>query len=374
MKIAFVVHEYNRHIGHARYVAELASRFKAEHEIHVFTSEWEEPDPEGIHFHYVPAWRWKTLTSVITSIIPSTFIIPRGFDIIHSQGLCGFRHDLSTVHCIQTQWLRSLGNQDKTKKFFTPIWKWIVAPLERLSLSSTFSKRVIVISRRVQEDLANDYGRSSGVDLIYHGVDLIRFNPLNKDLYRVEIRKQIGVDDCEKLALFVGNLQKGASIAIRSVARIPSLKLLLVSGSNNEREKKLVSQLGIEDRVIWQPLSREIEKYFASVDCLIYPTPYDAFGMVISEAMATGLPVITSKWAGASELIQHGDSGWLVEDPWNVDQITEGLAVVFKDTFLRNRMGNEARRAIETYTWDRCAAETIMVYKSVLQSKRNRLK
>ena len=47
--------------------------------------------------------------------------------------------------------------------------------------------------------------------------------------------------------------------------------------------------------------------------------------MVISEAMASGLPVITSRAAGAAELIDHGESGWLTADPWNVDQIAEGF-------------------------------------------------
>jgi UDP-glucose:(heptosyl)LPS alpha-1,3-glucosyltransferase len=370
LKIAFIVHEYNRHIGHARYVAELASRFRAEHEIHVFTSEWEEPDPEGIHFHYVPAWRWKTLTSVLTSILPSTFMVRGQFDIVHSQGLCGFRQDISTAHFIQSCWLDSLRKQGRSLGLATPIWRWVVAPLERLALGESLCRRVIAISRRVQADLSSQYGRTGGVSLIYHGVDLNRFCPLNSGKYRSIVRARIGIGEQEKVALFVGNLQKGAAAAIESLSKVSDVKLLLVTGSNSSKEKQLVSRLGLESRVYWQPLSRQVEQYFASADCFVFPTLYEPFGMVISEAMASGLPVITSKDAGASELIRHGESGWLVEKPWDSDAISHGLRAIFSEPGLSQKMGQRARVAIEPYTWDRCANETLDVYREVIREKK----
>ena len=55
LRIAFVVHDYNRHMGHSRYVAELASRFKRDHEVHVFANTFDEPDSVGITYHHVPA-------------------------------------------------------------------------------------------------------------------------------------------------------------------------------------------------------------------------------------------------------------------------------------------------------------------------------
>ena len=93
--------------------------------------------------------------------------------------------------------------------------------------------------------------------------------------------------------------------------------------------------------------------------------------MVISEAMASGLPVITSRAAGAAELIEHGESGWLTADPWDADQIAEGLRALADDPGLRQRMGAAARAAIEAYTWDRAAAQTMAVYhEAVAQADR----
>ena len=159
------MHQYNRHIGHARYVAELASIFKKDHEVHVFTSVWEEPDPNGIIFHKVPAWRWRTLTCVLTFILPATLMIGNKFDVVHAQGLCGFRHSVTTAHFIQSKWIKRLKNQGKSLGFSTWIWKWIVGSLENFALGPFCSKRVIAISQAVQRDLSFECSIKDNIDL-----------------------------------------------------------------------------------------------------------------------------------------------------------------------------------------------------------------
>lgn len=367
MRIAFIVHDYHRHGGHARYVAELASRFKKDHEVHVFASVWEEPDPDGITFHYVPAWRWKALTSVLTFILPATWMIGNKFDVVHAQGLCGFRHSVSTAHFIQTKWVKKLRSHGKSLGFSTWIWQWIVGPLENFALGPLCSKRVIAISQAVQRDLSFECSIKDNIDLIYHGTDLNKFQPGNVDLYRAEIRENLGIRGHSFCAIFVGNLQKGAAAAIRALVSAGAVNLMIVSGSDPTAEKALAVELGVENRLIWVPLSKNIERYFASADCFVFPTLYEPFGMVISEAMASGLPVITNREAGAAELIEHGVSGWLTEKPWDVDQIADGLNILANDPVLRKRMGDAARKAIEPYTWDRCAEETMAVYHKVVE-------
>ena len=369
MKIAFIVHQYNRHIGHARYVAELASRFKKDHEVHVFASFWEEPDPDGIIFHKVPAWRWRTLTCVLTFILPATLMIGSKFDVVHAQGLCGFRHSVATAHFIQSKWIKRLKNQGKSLGSSTWIWKWIIGPLENFALGPFCSKRVIAISQSVRRDLSCEYQIKDNVELIYHGTDFDKFQINNVELYRAGIREKLGIKESSFCALFVGNLQKGAAAAIRALISAESVYLMIVSGSDATAEKALAIELGVENRVTWVPLSKNIERYFASADCFVFPTLYEPFGMVISEAMASGLPVITNREAGAAELIEHGVTGWLTEKPWDADQIAEGMRALANDPLLRKRMGEAARKAIEPFTWDRCATETMAVYDQVVSGK-----
>ena len=102
----------------------------------------------------------------------------------------------------------------------------------------------------------------------------------------------------------------------------------------------------------------ELAEHIASADVFVFPTVYDPFGLVITEAMATGLPVITSAAAGAAELISPGTDGFVTAQPWDADAIAAHLAELRDSPSLRERVGAAARRRVEPLTWDRTAAET----------------
>src|SRR5262249_1644899 len=104
LRIAFVVHDYHRAGGHSRYVAALATRFKRAHDVHVFANPFEEPDPAGITFHRVPAWRANALTCVLSFTVPATLMTRGPFDIVHAQGFCGLRQNVVTAHICQGAW------------------------------------------------------------------------------------------------------------------------------------------------------------------------------------------------------------------------------------------------------------------------------
>jgi UDP-glucose:(heptosyl)LPS alpha-1,3-glucosyltransferase len=369
LRIAFVVHDYSRHVGHGRYVAELASRFKRDHDVHVFANTFEEPDPAGITYHHVPAWRASTLTSILSFVLPATALVQGGFDVVHAQGLCGLRHDVATAHCCQPGWYGALKRAQGGLTWRQSLSRALITPLEHLALSKPSTRRVIAISELIRRDLAVFFGRADGVRVIYHGVDSQVFHPRNRAAYRERLRSDLGVAPGHCLALFVGNLQKGAAAAIRAAARVPAVRLVLVSGSNGDADRAVARAEGAADRVVFHPFSRHIERFFAAADLFIFPTIYESYGMVISEAMASGLPVITSRAAGAAELIDHGENGWLTDDAWEPDQITAGLRALAADPGLRQRMGAAARSKIEAYTWDRAAEQTMTVYHEVFAER-----
>lgn len=350
-------------------MAELASRFSREHEVHVFANKWEKSNGDNIVFHWVPAITWRELTKVLSFIVPATFMAPKGFDIIHSQGLCGVRHDLTTTHFIQTAWINELRRRGSNLGFATFLWEKIVAPLEKYALGPSCSRAVIGISKSVISDLNTEYGIKDNIHLIYHGVDLQKFHPSGKIKFRSDVRQSLNISSSEFMALFVGNLKKGASAAIRAISLVPGAKLVLVSGSNNSDEKKVAAEQKVEDRVLWISKSREVEKYFAAADCFVFPTVYEPFGMVISEAMASGIPVITSRSAGAAELIEDGVSGWLVDEPWDFNFIANKMNELKNKPEYCEAMGNNARKAVEKYSWDLCATETMKLYQSIISGR-----
>lgn len=361
MKIAFVVHDYDRHGGHSRYVYELATRFARSHEVHVFANRVETERDPAIRFHHVPAWRRNALTTVLTFILPATLLV-RGFDVVHAQGLCGLRQDVITAHMCLDRWFEEQRKFEGRLSLKQRIFKALVVPLERRAFSARRSREAIAVSPAVGRDLAASYGRAERVSVIPHGVALEVFHPKNRATLRSAARTEIGARGDEVVALYVGDLQKGAAAALRAVARVAGVRLALVSWSGSAQHAALAEKLGIRDRVVFVPGSSQVERFYAAADVFLYPTLYDTFGMVIAEAMASALPVVTTATAGASELIVNGEEGLVVRSPRDEEALAGALEKLARDGGLRVRLGEAARRKIEPSTWDEVARRTLEVY------------
>jgi UDP-glucose:(heptosyl)LPS alpha-1,3-glucosyltransferase len=370
LRIAYVVHEYNRHKGHSRYVAELAERFAGRgHEVHVFAAAVDEPRPPGILFHHVPAWRRKALTTILSFMLPATVLVRGRFDVIHAQGLCGLRQHVTTAHeCVAARLAASRRLHGRLSRG-QRLARAVVVPLERLTFRPALSPHVIAISEANRRDLAHYYRRTENVTVIPHGVDLNCFHPDQRAAHREPVRRELGLADDQVVALYVGDLKKGAEPAIQAVARIPAVHLVVVSPSAPGWWEELARQLGVGPRVHFCPETREVQRYYAAADVFVFPTFFEPFGLVITEAMAVGLPVITSASAGAAALIDHGRDGWLLADPWDVSEVAAALARLVGDVGLRDRMGAAARRTAEKYSWDRVADATMAVYRRLLRSR-----
>ena len=135
LKIAFVVHDYHRAGGHSRYVAELATRFCREHEVHVFANRIADDGTPGIHFHKVPAWRGNALTTVLSFALPATLQVGAGFDIVHSQGFCGFLGNVFTAHMCNAAWYRALRNSQEGATLRESVFSTVASASGILDLS-----------------------------------------------------------------------------------------------------------------------------------------------------------------------------------------------------------------------------------------------
>ena len=372
LRIALVVHDYHRHGGHSRYAVELATRFRRDHEVHVFTNRVDDPDTAGITFHHVRAWRGSALGTILSFAGPATAAVrPGRFDVVHAQGFCGFRHDVVTAHACHAAWFAAFDRAGVRLPRRRRVFQAVVPWLERRAVADPPARRVIAVSHRIRADLAEYYGRSDGVDVVYHGVDTVAFHPDHRGRDRAPVRADLGLRGRDFVALFVGDLQKGAAAAVRAVARVPGVTLLVVSGSDPAPDRAVAAAEGVSDRVVFHPHARDVARFYAAADAFVFPTMYDSYGMVISEAMAAGLPVITSRMAGAAELIDAGVDGLLTDDPWDVLGIAAHLTALRDAAGLRNRLGAAARRKIEPYTWNRTAAETMAVYRGVVARRRS---
>jgi UDP-glucose:(heptosyl)LPS alpha-1,3-glucosyltransferase len=373
MKIAFVVHDYRRREGHSRYVVELATRFAREHEVHVFANEVEAEENSPIHFHRISAWRPNALSSILSFAIFASFQVRGQFDIIHNQGLCGVRGNVFTAHICNAAWHRSLRRAVGALSFREWLSGTTLSMLEHTFYRFAGRRQIIAVSRRIANDLTRFYGCRAPISVVYHGVDLSAFTPAHKNPLRAPARASLGLAENDMAFLFVGDMRKGGrqsiqALAHRALAKLATAKLVFVSRSPDAPYRALASELGLQDRVIFAGTSREVEKYYAACDALVLPTHYDSFAMVVTEAMASALPVIVSREAGAAELIQHGTNGLVLNDFENVDELAELMRSLETDRAWGRRLGDAARLTAENYSWDAVAGQTMEIYRQVAKT------
>ena len=124
----------------------------------------------------------------------------------------------------------------------------------------------------------------------------------------------------------------------------------------------------IDKNIIFVDYASETEKYYAASDIFALPTFFDPFANVTLEAMASGIPVITTRKNGASEIIEDGKDGFVINSPLEIDAIAEKIRALLNSK-MRNEMGNMAREKSKGFTWERMAEETLKVYDEISASK-----
>lgn len=361
LRIAFVVHDYNRVLGHSRYVVELAERFAADHDVHVFANRFERL-PATIVGHRVPAVRRSALLSIFSFYVPASLMVRGRFDIVHAQGFAVHAPDIVTAHISNARWLEGRrlleGAQLSWKE---RMFGALVIPAERRSLRDP-GATVIALSSALRHDLSSTYGRDGETVVIPHGVDHRQFHPGVRTLFRDTVRRELRVDDSTVLFLYVGDLRKGFAPAIRALASVRNAHLLGISRTRPGEYEALAAERGIHRRVSVLSATDGIERYYAAADVLVLPTPYDAFGMVITEALACGLPVITTTKAGASELLTDGTEGVLLRSATDIAGLAAAMRRLADSPGTRARMSAAAASLMREHTWDRVAERTLAVY------------
>lgn len=361
LRIAFVVHDYNRVLGHSRYVAELAERFAGRHEVHVFANRIEGL-PCGIVGHRVPAARFSALSTILTFVLPASVMIGRTFDIVHAQGLTVLAPDVVTAHISNARWLEGRQRLESSPLSWRErLFASMVIPAERRSLRDP-RVTAIAVSSALRDDLVGEYGRSGHTVVIPHGVDQGQFNPGCRATFRRSVRWELGLSDTVPVLLYVGDFRKGMESAIRALSSTPVAHLVGISRSSPDRYRAIAAECGVAERITMLPATGQIERYYGAADVFVLPTPYDAFGMVITEAMACGLPVITTRLAGASELITSGVHGLLLDSPSDVAALAAAMQLLIVDVEARERMGRAAAALMLEHTWDYVADRTLAVY------------
>ena len=289
------------------------------------------------------------------------------FDIIHSH----YSRDLwvlapaaSLAGDVPIVFIKHIGTQ-KAKTDF--LHRWIYRRVCKIIAISG------VIADNVRRTHPVDAGR---VTVIHHGLDLSQFS--DHDKAREKSRREFGIGDDDILIGTIGRLQEGKGhiefleMAARIAAEFSQARFIIVGeatrGEEHRAEKiyRKIDQVNLGKRLVLAGFRKDIPAVLAAMDIFAFPSRAEAFGLVIIEAMAAGVPVVSTRSDGVLDIIKDGVNGILV-DRQNVDQLTAAVRSLIVDAKRRKELAAAGRRTIEEkFTIDRMVAETEKVYRDCL--------
>ena len=360
LRLAVIIEHVNRHGGQERVIAELVSRLCRRHEVHVYCYGAEDLPPEVIVHRLWRPGRSSTLQALCIPLLSTLAVRPRDYDAVLSQGGNALRQNFVLCHICHAPRRRAAARPQAQQPGEPLPWRcllylrhWWAAAMEGRAVRRC-AGRVIAVSAALAQMLAAEHGvRREDILVAPNGVDHEFFNLERRAACREEARRELGLAEGEFCVLFVGGrwAEKGLSFLVAALARLEGPARLVVRGKgDNAALAALAAEAGVADRVQWVPPRPEVHRYYAAADCFAFPSEAEGFALVLAEAAACGLPLISTPVGIAPELIAEGVSGYLITR--DARQIAQRLQMLAGDPALRERMGRASAERVRGFTWD----------------------
>ncbi len=237
----------------------------------------------------------------------------------------------------------------------------------------------VALSRTVAGDLERYHHVPRGqIRIVYNGVDADRFSPHHRDRHRAAMRRQLGVSERTVLLLIVAHnfRLKGVPTLLRAVSRLVAsgrqVHLAVVGGKRLGPWERKAKRMGIGPQVTFAGQVEDAVPYYAAADLYVHPTFYDPCSLVLLEAAASGLPIVTTNRAnGVAELLEENAEALYVSDPASDRELAERIDILL-DASLRRAMGEAARHKVLRHTLDRNVDEMLAVYEEAASGRYRR--
>ncbi|HNS81664.1 MAG TPA: glycosyltransferase family 4 protein [Kiritimatiellia bacterium] len=373
MKIAFVKQKYVPFGGGELYLERLAGACRDRgDEVHLITAAWPGNRVSAFTVHPVPVRNWSH-ASVARSFSHNLKEIIRsvGFDVVFSLDRTEQQHIWRAGEGAHPVWLDRRGE-------FEPAWKVRLArlssrqrtllKLERRCVSRT--PVIIANSQMVKNDLENCYDLSGKrVEIIHNGVDFSRFSPDGREEARTQVRSRLQVNPAVPLLLFAGSgfRRKGLPELMRALRGVPDAVLLVIGRDKSAPWIRLAASLGVSGRVRFLAPSESLPELYRAADVTVFPTWFDSFGFVGLESMACGTPLVTTPFAGVSELVREGVNGAVIARPDAADE----LAAAIQDQVSRKDRSRAIADSVREYSLENNIRRTLAVIDDTAFSRKS---
>lgn len=324
--------------------------------------------PAGVRFVEAIPNRWapRSVMPLLFRKTAARALGTSGAKASLSLGAIGPSTDVIWVQSVHRAWLKA-ARQVRSGRLSLPAQLRYLMPrhvvllaMERECFTRFRGRAIICTSKREVEDLSQLYDVDPSLTVVIpNAFDPRLFNLERRRDHRAAARERLGVGDSDIALLFVANElhRKGFGEVITALARLDDdrLSLHVVGRVAPNAYAVMIERLGLSGRVHYHGASRDIGWWYSGADVLVLPTQYEPFGLVIVEALASGVPVITTRLAGASAAVTHGSTGLIQEDPYDVEElaslITTALNADLED------WGRRAARSVDAFRRDRVMAD-----------------
>ena len=380
IRFAIGIQDFSRKKGGAeRYLIDLCYRMAAEgYEVHLYAERWEEEDPR-IHCHRIRTIPFPKSLRLVSFAVKATRAIEHGnYDITFGVGNTLAADVLQPHGGVHWAWFwKSLRAYDHpivwAVKFLGRVLspkQWVNGWIENSPYHKESLSKIIAISDMVKKDMIRWYRvPEDRITVVYNGVDIDQFHPRNQK-YREEVRKNHGIGE-DFLILFVSNnfRMKGLDHlmkALVSLKRRTSLpfRLLILGRDRQEPYRCFADKIGVSGEIIFAGPTDAPERYYGAADLLVHPSFYDACSLTVIEALASGLPVITTSSNGASGILHQGKEGFVISDPRDEGNLEEKIAF-FLDHHRRKEASIAARTLAEEYSTERNWREMKTIFEKI---------
>jgi glycosyltransferase involved in cell wall biosynthesis len=291
------------------------------------------------------------------------------FDLVFSPGINCTDAGVIVVHVVFREFFRQVHQDLRLRDAPLSAWPVLLHRVLYYRLIMALENRIYrnprvslaAVSQRTAGELARHFARPD-VSVIPNAVDLVRFNLPERLRRREHARKFLQLSDADFVLLLIGNdwKSKGLAPLLHAVAAIQHLplRILVVGRDNSAPFLELIRRLQFVGRVLFHPPSSDIMQFYAASDVYTGPSLHDSFALPPLEAMACGLPVITSVTNGGSQIITEGFDGFVLSDAQNSVVLSRLISRLYEQPDLRRTVGENAARTAQSYSWDRNASET----------------
>jgi UDP-glucose:(heptosyl)LPS alpha-1,3-glucosyltransferase len=239
--------------------------------------------------------------------------------------------------------------------------------LERSMLAPGGCARLLALTGRVKSDIVSIYGvPADDIGVLAPGFDPETFNPERRRRSRAQARARFGYGEDDRVLLFVGNEleRKGFDMVLEAVGLLqdPTVKLLGAGhvAPDTDPYRSQIERLGLTDRLQWVGSSSDVALLHAASDAFVLPTRYEPWGLVIVEALGSGLPLVTTGLAGAAVAIRDGETGRVLSDPEDPAELAEALRWALSGAPVS---AQSIAASVSHYAW----SEVIARYESILR-------